>query len=342
MKRFLSSVILLSIAHLLIVAQKQFAGMHGEELKRYIHDESRPTRLIPEGNVWQMLRQCDANDDGSVRNRFSANHVMFPPDQSSAPQGMTYIHIVNRSWWNEPTTDFDLYNILPCDIDVPSYKKDYMPGEISDTIYTNGVWAAGWGYIEGYRINMYAPPQNYEGDFARIIMYMATLYPATRWQGQGVNFFSDGAYPTLNGYSKSLLLLWHSLDPVSDVERKRNEAVALVQGNRNPFVDYPQLVDYIWGDKSTEPFIPEENEGNEEDDNSREPNPTPLKAVYSISNDNKIHLYSPHIPNDAKWEINGSDVNEAFVEPKSLGVGIHELRFSSSSTKGKLKIKIVE
>ena len=44
------------------------------------------------------------------------------------------------------------------------------------------------------------------------------------------------------------MLKWHKQDPVSEKEVNRNNAVYAVQGNRNPFVDYPQLADYVWGD----------------------------------------------------------------------------------------------
>ena len=44
------------------------------------------------------------------------------------------------------------------------------------------------------------------------------------------------------------MLKWHKQDPVSEKEVSRNNAVYAVQGNRNPYVDYPQLADYVWGD----------------------------------------------------------------------------------------------
>ena len=164
-------------------------------------------------------------------------------------------------------------------------------------------------------------------------MYMATIYSTAQWAGQGVNFFLDGAYPTLNGYSKKLLLQWHALDPVSEVERLRNNVIFQVQYNRNPYVDYPHLVDYIWGEKSTTPYYPEYDEDAVK---------MPLRAIYSISTDKKIDLYSPYIPTDATWTIDGVAVESESIETNTLGLGEHELRFESTTIKGKLKIKIVE
>ncbi len=42
---------------------------------------------------------------------------------------------------------------------------------------------------------------------------------------------------------------WAKKDPVSEKEIKRNNAVYQIQKNRNPFIDYPGLEDYIWGEK---------------------------------------------------------------------------------------------
>lgn len=51
-----------------------------------------------------------------------------------------------------------------------------------------------------------------------------------------------------------LLLEWHRNDTVSQKELDRNNAVESLQHNRNPFIDFPELVEFIWGDKNTEAF----------------------------------------------------------------------------------------
>ena len=42
---------------------------------------------------------------------------------------------------------------------------------------------------------------------------------------------------------------WHELDPVDDFELNRNDVIYSYQGNRNPFIDHPELVDFLWGDE---------------------------------------------------------------------------------------------
>jgi hypothetical protein len=51
---------------------------------------------------------------------------------------------------------------------------------------------------------------------------------------------------------RDLLLEWHRLDPVSHKELDRAVEVNKIQGNRNPFIDYPELAEYIWGNKQGE------------------------------------------------------------------------------------------
>ena len=56
-----------------------------------------------------------------------------------------------------------------------------------------------------------------------------------------------GTYPVFRDKAIELLLKWHRQDPVSTKEIDRNNAVYKLQGNRNPFIDYPEFAEYIWG-----------------------------------------------------------------------------------------------
>lgn len=340
MKRFFVIFVLVGLLHSFAMGQRDFTGKCGAGLKQYLREKYSPQKYINtmtgENGAWSVFARCDLNNDGSAIDRYS-NDEFYYQDNTSAPVGLTFGPVVDFSWWGSRIKDaikWDLYNLVPCNTEVLANKCDYMPGVPSDIKYDNGVWSMGIIYIYETLVNVYSPPKGYEGDFARIIMYMSTIYPAEHWSGQGVNFFADCIYPTLNGYSKNLLLQWHESDPVSDVERLRNEVISLVQGNRNPFVECPQLVEYIWGNKSTEPYNPDENEA--------EGAKSPLRATYSLAVDSRIDLFSSYIPDNARWEINGTQVDNDFIETKLLGVGEHELRFETDSIKGKLKIKIVE
>lgn len=78
----------------------------------------------------------------------------------------------------------------------------------------------------------YYPGYSDRGDVARILMYMNTLY--------GLDFSIVGDI--------NLLLQWHLDDPVDDFELYRNEVIASFQGNRNPYIDYPDLAFSVYGE----------------------------------------------------------------------------------------------
>ena len=89
---------------------------------------------------------------------------------------------------------------------------------------------------------------------------MATRYAdkCANWSGGAFGSACNG----LGAYTAELLLKWHRLDPVSEKELIRNEVIYgntlynksdKKQQNRNPFIDYPELVEYIWGDKQAIP-----------------------------------------------------------------------------------------
>jgi endonuclease I len=94
----------------------------------------------------------------------------------------------------------------------------------------------------------YFPGDADKGDVARIILYMYMAYTGmeiveTITPEQENNYQPTGRYMA----KFSLLLEWHIADPVDDFERNRNDVIYTHQNNRNPFIDYPDFVEDIWG-----------------------------------------------------------------------------------------------
>lgn len=90
----------------------------------------------------------------------------------------------------------------------------------------------------------YEPPLSAKGDVARSIFYMAV-----RW-GFTVNNTGGAGKIAYHGKLDDLLE-WNELDPVDPYEIRRNNVIYGYQNNRNPFIDHPELVKYIFGDKQT-------------------------------------------------------------------------------------------
>ena len=81
---------------------------------------------------------------------------------------------------------------------------------------------------------------SFKGDVARSVLYMQIRY-------NGLSVVNG--YPSITGQMGDLatLLDWHRNDPPDDFEMNRNNVVYNWQFNRNPFIDQPDLVEYIWG-----------------------------------------------------------------------------------------------
>lgn len=81
---------------------------------------------------------------------------------------------------------------------------------------------------------------SFKGDVARSVLYMQIRY-------NGLDIVNG--FPSTTGQLGDLttLLDWHRNDPPDDFEMNRNNVVYTWQKNRNPFIDQPDLVEYIWG-----------------------------------------------------------------------------------------------
>lgn len=178
-------------------------------------------------------------------------------------------HSVPKSWWKlngsvEYTPAYsDMWNLYPSDGAANQAKLNYPLGLTASTSFNNGVTKVGGaqtGYGGGSR-NVFEPDDEYKGDFARAYMYVATVYDDINWV---INYmYKKEAYPTLVPWAREMLLQWCRQDPVDQKEIDRNNVVEQYQGNRNPFVDFPELAEYIWGTRTTEVFYVDQQQGSD-------------------------------------------------------------------------------
>lgn len=127
-------------------------------------------------------------------------------------------------------------------------------GKVATVKTTNGMTKIGTG-TEGFAV--WEPGDEWKGDFARGYMYMATCYQNLTFSNNvAQEILTTGDYPTLKPWAYTLYIEWAKDDQVSQLEIARNNAVSEIQGNRNPFVDFPNLMDYIWGDSVDYDFDP--------------------------------------------------------------------------------------
>jgi len=138
----------------------------------------------------------------------------------------------------------------------------------------------------------YTGPENtqgsFRGDVARSIFYMAIRYNDL----SVVNGYPDGNVGQFGDLET--LLEWHELDPPDDYEMNRNNVVYNWQFNRNPFIDQPDLVDFIWGDQAGEIWNQELSVANKEFSNMVVyPNPTQSEInIVGIKGNYNVEIYS--------------------------------------------------
>lgn len=163
-------------------------------------------------------------------------------------------HSIPNSWWGGSDSDTaytDLHHLFPVDGFVNSKRGNNPFGDCNTgTVYGTG--KLGSCTFSGYNGTVFEVADEYKGDFARVYFYFATRY-MTRMSdytsGTGNVVFTASTYLGLTNWAINQLLEWHRNDPVSTLETTRNDAVYSIQKNRNPFVDNPELVEYIWGNK---------------------------------------------------------------------------------------------
>ena len=221
------------------------------------------TDVHENGYVWDMYSDCTWKS-------INSNHCGNYSDECDC---YNREHSIPKSWYGGSTSGpgCDIFHLVPTDGKVNGIRSNYPFGEVSSADYnkhgnkkgsaksitiTGGNTIAGnTGATISASGTVFEPRDEYKGDFAR--GYMGALL---RWAGEKAftekegsktftTNFSTGSFG-LTKYGVALLMKWHRQDPVSKKEIDRNNGIQKTQGNRNPFIDYPYLAEYIWGEKA--------------------------------------------------------------------------------------------
>lgn len=225
------------------------------------------------GLIWDMYATC-----GYTTSQHTGS------SSGECQGGFNREHSLPKSWFggsnNYSSTNqgCDLGHLVPTDIYVNGIRSNYAFGEVvtpnsnynfaiskigtsgtSLSVIKNTISGKSTAFSS---FTVFEPHDDYKGDFARMYMYMRARYDdlnmaqadgGTKHFTTTTNASADSRYG-LTDYSVILLMKWHRQDPVSQKEIDRNNAMERLQGNRNPFIDYPILAEYLWGEKSSETF----------------------------------------------------------------------------------------
>ena len=158
-------------------------------------------------------------------------------------------HRIAKSWYDFTglggnITDVpegnDIHSLELVQNDVNTSRSNNPFGEVTSAPWSNS-------YLEfiigrdDRNIVVVEPKEDRKGDVARAHFYMMLAYNGK----YGENWGLDNMLTLSQSQEYQVLLDWHYNDPPDEFEKTRHEYVYEIQGNRNPLIDFPQLVDCI-------------------------------------------------------------------------------------------------
>ena len=333
---------------------QQANGLSGEELKEALYQIVSNHVVFPytssSTDTWDILQQSD--QDPTEHNNMILVYTGRSQDKGYRDGSGNYSQYENgngtqsNSWNREhvwpkshgfPDEDdnayTDVHNLKPCDRSVNSSRgtKDFDFGgsqhnEANDCNTDTDSWE---------------PPDYVKGDIARILFYMVIRYDPGFDHNNNTFDLELVDYTTPNNNDPILgklssLIQWHNDDPVDDFETNRNEIIFGFQENRNPFIDHPNLVNYLWGDNYG--VVWNENLGNSDYEiNDMKIFPNPSSGIINFGIDmteEKIEIFTIMGEKVLDYLVNDSNRLEL-----NLQSGIYILRSFTKS--GLLNSKII-
>ncbi len=309
-------------------------GKKGAALKTALFNIIKSHKTLSYSALEDYYQYTDKRPDGCVRDWYSniTNYSWNDHGNSSEGAGWNKEHTVPQSWFSEASPmKSDIVHVVPTDAKINNMRSAYVIAEVGtvEKHSANNYSLLGSCKTAGYTGKVFEPNDEVKGDIARIYFYMATCYQdkLKNWsKGEVKKVFTSDEYPGLQQWYLDMLFRWSQLDPVDDVERARNNAVASseVQGNRNPFVDYPGLEDYVWGSKKEEVFSYDNYNGTTPPDPDYVAPPvfTPIAGTYKDSVNVKLSCSTPGATIYYKTDITTviPSINDILYTDEGIGI----------------------
>lgn len=248
-------------------------GKSGAELKTAMHQIIGNPSVVSYSGLKAAYVKTDTRPDGFLRDWYS-NATSYVPGSAfgssikAEGDGYNREHLFPQSWFDKVSPMVsDIVHVVPTDGYTNSRRNDLPMGEVVDDaarVKTSANGYSKWGApradlgVPEEVTTVFEPNDEIKGDIARIYFYMSTCYQdqILTWTGNNAATVIGGTeYEPLLPWVMEMMMRWSAIDPVDSVEIARNDSCYAVQSNRNPFVDYPGLEDYIWGNKVDEPFV---------------------------------------------------------------------------------------
>ncbi len=241
----------------------------GYNLKTQLYNIIRGHNTRSYGQLYDCYETSDRDsfyeNDGTVLDIYSENPTATDPytfsyngndrcgNYSNEGDCFNREHLLPQSVFNSASPMVsDAHHIVPTDGKVNGMRGNEPFGKVATANYTslNGSKRGSnlnSGYSAGFSGTVFEPIDEFKGDVARCILYMATRYQNVIGNWGSWEMLDGSTDRVFNTWALNTLLTWHAQDPVSAREITRNNAVYAFQGNRNPFIDHPEYAAQIWG-----------------------------------------------------------------------------------------------
>ncbi|AZZ65785.1 ribonuclease [Metamycoplasma phocicerebrale] len=161
---------------------------------------------------------------------------------NSEGQGMNREHLIAQSWFGKQSPmRNDAHHVWPGDKYVNARHGNVPFGTVTKAFYmsSNGT-KVGKGQEDGGEVA--EPINEFKGDVARAHLYFALTYKdkSITNNGSSKRFFDN--YNNIRPAFLKTMLEWAKRDNISQFDIDRNNGIYIHQRNRNPFIDYPELI----------------------------------------------------------------------------------------------------
>jgi deoxyribonuclease-1 len=216
-------------------------GKKGAALLTALHDLSETyhkERTYENARSMMFKVVEDLDDDDVVTDLYSGEKVAGVTGLTTATRkGLTTEHVWPQSEGATEAAKSDMHHLRPAFQSLNTHRSNLPYGVVTNPDWASepvkGVDELSLVGTDDTGTKVFTPRASMRGDLARDQFYFFTRYHGDKPEG-----YSTGNFL----HSLKTLLAWHKEDPVDEGERARNDAIAKLQGNRNPYVDHPEFV----------------------------------------------------------------------------------------------------
>jgi endonuclease I len=235
------------------------AGLTGSALQTALHNIIDDHVIIDYGTIDDVMQVIDESASNATHVRLLYSNATLPKTSNNIAGGWNREHVWPRSdgVGDEGADYSDIHHLFPAKDSVNSLRSNF-PFDVSSGSTTSDPFAPE-STLDG---NSWEPLDRDKGVVARALLYMMTRYDGSDALTTDL-VLANAPGPVGTHGVLSSLLNWHREHPPTDYERSRNNAIysgvsvsgiLRAQGNRNPFIDFPQFADAIFLTDTTQSF----------------------------------------------------------------------------------------